>query len=167
MIEEIKDNACGSACSHKADFYLEEMQLGYEEVFVNKKLSRKVVELKHHVVPYDKGFESNTCNLIDIVDINTEGSSFLFKESLIKHMLEMLCLLIKLIMHDNKSSHTTFDPTVKKVVLTVIINITYHGRRYSVFRLCYKSALHATDPKYFSLRLSNMHIYKIDINNKS
>ena len=71
------------------------------------------------MVPYDKGSESNICNLIEIVDVNTEGNSFLFEESLIEYMQEILCLFSKLITYNNKSRHTKFDSPVHNVVPTV------------------------------------------------
>ena len=84
-----------------------------------------MVEVKHHVVPYDKGFEPNTCNLLDIVDVNMEISSILFKESLIEHVPKFLCLFSKLITCNNKSRRTKCYSLVHNVVPTFGINISW------------------------------------------
>ena len=66
----------------------------HKDIVNNGVVSKKVEEVKHPMVSYDNSFKSNFSTLIDYINAHVEGSSFLFKDDLMKHLPQMLSFLV-------------------------------------------------------------------------
>ena len=102
--------------------------------------------------------------LICCINICKEGGSFVLKPSLKMHLPELIIFLSNLANYDNKIEHAKFASPIYNTIPSVITSIAYGSRRDSGFRLCWRSAMHATGLKYFPKRISTIKVILVKIN---
>ena len=129
-------------------------------------MQREVVECKYPIKQYDDVFKNKNLNIIDTININQEGGSFLFKESLLKHLPTLLTMLCSLVKFDSSIKHAKFLSPACDVVMILITTIAYHSRRENGHRLCYKSCTCITDPKHVPKKLSKIMVLIVKYDNE-
>ena len=77
---------------------------------------------------------------------------------------EIMMFLSSLVNYENKIKHTKFTSPVHNTIPSVVTSIAHWSRRDSGFRLYYRSAMHATDPKHFPKRFSNIKFMLVKMN---